>query len=370
MKKTNKNTLLIPNSGQVISLPIFIPDATFGVVRGLDAQDLHACGIQAIMMNTFHLMQSPGASIIQSTGGLGPFSGWKQTIFTDSGGFQAYSLIREGPRFGHLSDKGITFQAKGKGRKFLLTPEKCIQLQFDLRSHVFFCLDDCTHVDNTDEEQRIAVERTIQWAGRCKREYEKILNQKEIDEQNRPLLFAIVQGGKSYPLRELCAEALLEIGFDGYGYGGWPLDKQGKLVEDMLMATRELIPQQYPLHALGIGHPEFIIRCAQMGYELFDSALPTRDARHGRLYRFAPNSSPAQIRKGEWGEFVYIQDERYTRNTCPLSEQCDCSTCQHTSTAYLHHLYMINDVLYQRLATIHNLHYITQLCQYLAQDRG
>jgi queuine tRNA-ribosyltransferase len=170
-------------------------------------------------------------------------------------------------------------------RKLQLTPEKCVQLQLSYGADIVMCLDDCTHVDDPAEVQELSVRRTIAWAQRCRTEFDRLLAQKKKLDR-RPLLFAVVQGGASAELRTRCAEALLAIGFDGYGYGGWPLDADGNLVTEMLDLTRRLLPAHFPLHGLGVGHPLNIAAAAAMGYQTFDSALPTRDARRGRLYTF------------------------------------------------------------------------------------
>lgn len=346
----------------MLALPQYLPDATFGQVRTVDAEAVAECGIQALMMNTFHLMQKPGATTVKSLGGLHRFSGWEKAIFTDSGGFQAYSLIRQNSKFGSLTDNGISFLPENGGRKFLLTPEKCVQLQVSFDSEVIFCLDDCTHIDDAQSEQEKSVSRTIQWALRCRREFDRLMEEKKLAEAQRPKLFGVVQGGNSPELRRRCAEALLESGFDGYGYGGWPLDEGGSLVEEMIALTRELIPDEYPLHALGVGHPPYIARCAEMGYGLFDSAMPTRDARHGRLYRFKIIPQPSQLAKSaDWFEYVYATDKRYIKSSGPVEEGCGCPVCQTYSLGYLRHLYKLNDILYQRLATQHNLWFMARL---------
>ena len=355
-----RDSLPLPNGS--LELPAFLPDATLGVVRAVDSADLEACGIQAVVMNTFHLMQRPGSSTIQALGGLHRMSGWQRPIVTDSGGFQAYSLIRQNPKFGRLSDRGISFRPEGSGRKYQLTPEKSVQLQLAYGADVVICLDDCTHPDAPLEAQEESVRRTIDWARRSKREFERILAQKRQADGHRPLLFAVIQGGASRELRRRCAEELLEIGFDGYGYGGWPLDAEGQLLRDVVAYTRELVPREFPMHALGIGHPGSVVECVRMGYGIFDCALPTRDARHGRLYVLARGSA-------EPASFVYIHDSRHIKSDAPIDAACDCLTCSRYSLGYLHHLFKIGDSLFLRLATIHNLRAMVRLTRRLREEQ-
>lgn len=349
------NYLELPHG--TLRFPAFLPDGTQAVVRAVDAADLERTGTQALVMNTFHLMQRPGSSVIDSLGGLHRLSGWQGPIMTDSGGFQAYSVIRENPKAGSLTDKGLTIRHEGKDRKYLLTPEKAIQLQVAYGADIVVCLDDCTHVDDDPATQQTAVDRTVAWAKRCRAAFDKLIAEKGLEKAQTPKLFAVVQGGGSKELRKACAGELLEIGFDGYGYGGWPLDREGKLLEDLLGWVRELIPEAYPLHALGVGHPENVAACARLGYPMFDSALPTRDARRGRLYTFTSDAGLS----GKWFRFLYIQDEEHIRAAKPLSAFCDCPTCARYSRGYLHHLFKLNDHLFYRLATLHNLRFMRLL---------
>jgi queuine tRNA-ribosyltransferase len=350
----------------VLNFPTFLPDATFGLVRSVDSVDLLNCQLQAVVMNTFHLMQHPGSSTIQALGGLHQMSGWLRPIITDSGGFQAYSLIRNNPKFGKITERGLVFQPEGSGRKFQLTPEKCIQLQFSYGSDVVICLDDCTHVDASYDEQKLSVKRTIAWAKRSKAEYGRLVEEKRLADERRPRLFAVIQGGGELALRRECAGALLEIGFDGFGFGGWPLDGDGNLLTDILEYTRQLIPANFPMHALGIGHPRNVVVCYDLGYGIFDCAMPTRDARHGRLYTFTqPVSGIDAGLSGSWLDYAYINDEKHIKSNRPASPDCDCLLCQHYSMGYLHHLFKLNDALFSRLATIHNLRFMTQLTERL-----
>jgi len=349
-------------------LPVFLPDATLGVVRAVDCEDLEKAGIDALVMNVYHLMQKPGSSTIAALGGLHSMTSWSGNIITDSGGFQAYSLIRQNPKFGRIADTGIRFKPEGAEREFHLTPEKSVQLQISYGTDVVICLDDCTHVDASPAEQRLSVERTVRWAARCKTEFTKQLKARKISEAGpRPALFAVVQGGGDIDLRRECAARLLEIGFDGYGYGGWPLDSQGNLLSDMLQATREAIPLEFPMHALGVGHPVSICACWRMGYDIFDCALPTRDARTGRLYTLREGASWGSILEPEasWFKTLYIDDDKHIKTNKPILEGCNCIVCKRYSVGYLRHLHKCGDTLFYRIATLHNLRFMTRLMQEL-----
>jgi len=240
--------------GKTLELPVFMPDATYGYVRSLSSADLREVSLPILMMNAFHLMQKPGSTVINTLGGLHRMAAWSGLIMTDSGGFQAYSLIRQNAKFGSLGDKGIIFYPEASSRKLLLTPEKSIQLQMSYGSDILVCLDDCTHVNASRAEQEASVTRTLAWAARAKSSYLAQLRSRKWSEEERPLIFAVIQGGGELDLRRRCAEGLLEIGFDGFGFGGWPLDEDSRLLTDILEYTRSLIPREFPIHALGIGH--------------------------------------------------------------------------------------------------------------------
>ena len=383
------DSLALPHGS--LPLPTFLPDATLGVVRALDSVDVANCGIAGLVMNTFHLMQNPGSSTVAALGGLHRMSGWTGPIVTDSGGFQAFSLIAQNPRYGVVTEDGFTIRPEGSDRKLQLTPEKCVQLQVAYGADVVMCLDQCTHVDDPAQVQAAAVRRTVAWAARCRAEFDRLMAQKRLPPGQRPLLFGVVQGGGLPDLRAECAEALLAIGFDGYGYGGWPLDAEGQLVDEMLRITRRLIPAHFPMHALGVGHPANIAACAPLGYGIFDSALPTRDARRGRLY-VRPGAragrgadakqqvsrqprdqvsqrnpvSPASSSASSSVQFLYIVDDKYIKAAEPVEEGCDCLTCTHYSRGYLRHLYRANEAAFQRLCTLHNLRFMSRLMQTLA----
>jgi queuine tRNA-ribosyltransferase len=296
-------------------------------------------------------------------------SGWPRPIITDSGGFQAYSLIQRNPKLGAIGANGITIRAEDSDRKFLLTPEKAIQLQLNYGTDVAICLDQCTHVDAPEDEQRAAVERTIQWARRCRAEFDQLIAQKRLSEEQRPLLFGVIQGGGYPDLRRYCADALLEIGFDGFGYGGWPLDSHGKLLTEIITYTRAQIATRYPMHALGVGHPANIVACSEAGYDIFDSAMPTRDARHGRLFVYTDERPALTTTGADWFRYLYVEDEKHVKASGPISPWCDCLCCARYSLGYLRHLYKVGDGLYARLATLHNLRFMVRLMDLLRERR-
>lgn len=340
-----------------LPLPIFLPDATRGVVRAVDSADLESVGIEGLVMSAFHLMQHPGSSTVKALGGLHAMTGWNHPIVTDSGGFQAWSLIRENAANGTLTDKAIIFRPQGGKDKIVLTPEKSVQLQLSYGADVVICLDDCTHSSDGDDVQRDSVRRTIAWAKRCRVEFDLLTARRD---GPRPLLFGVIQGGGSFELRRQCAEALLEIGFDGFGFGGYPLDGEGALLVDILAHTRALVPAHFPMHALGIGHPRSVVTCTRMGYDIFDCALPTRDARRGRLMVWNDAPERTNLDSDGWFSYVYIGDEKHMKSTQPLCEYVD-SPAQRYSRGYLHHLFQLEDAAYYRLATLHNLRFMVQV---------
>lgn len=351
-----------------LQLPVYFPDATRGVVRGVDSRDLVNCGVRGLVVNALHLSQSPGVGLIKSAGGIHRFMNWDRPVVSDSGGFQLMSMIRDNPRYGTVSGRGIHFVDVDRGgKRTLFTPEKSIRIQFDLGADLMVCLDDCPRPEATPAENAAAVDRTIAWARRCREEFDRQWEARGHQFPTRPLLFAVIQGGYNRGERARCAEALLSLGFDGFGFGGWPLRPDGDLDEDILAFTAGLVPGDRPRFALGVGKPENIVRCAQVGWRLFDCVLPTRDARHQRLYVFNASAlGQVNVFAPGFYRFLYAGDAKHKRQDRPIWEGCDCPTCQRVSLAYLHHLFAVRDPLALRLATIHNLRFYTQLLERLA----
>lgn len=358
MRKNRINSLRTL-SGE-LTFPVFFPDATRGFVKSLDTNDLDACGVEGIVVNTIHLQSKPGLSTIKNAGRIHEFISWDKPVLSDSGGFQVFSFINSGAS-GDISKNGFTYKLDGEDKKRELTPEKCIRIQLKLGADIIYCLDYCTHPSAPYDVHQESVRLTIDWAKRCKKEYNKLTATFK-DKNRKPLLFAIVQGGDHPDLRKRCAEELLSIGFDGYGFGGWPINDNGTLI-DAVQVVADLIPEEFPTHGLGIGKPENLADAYKMGYDIFDCVIPTRDARHKRLYVFNGNS----LQKGNFYDYVYIGDEKYMKDPAPVEEGCDCLTCTRFSRGYLNHLFSTGDPVSARLASIHNVRFYTRL---IAKIRG
>jgi len=348
-----------------IPLPIFFPDATRGVIKSLDTTDLEGTGTKGILVNTFHLWQELGGDVLKKFEGIGKFMNFSGGIISDSGGFQVMSLIKSGTVKGKVNDEGVIFYPTKKSKK-ILTPEKSIEFQMKLKTDMVVVLDDFTDPKSTYDEVKVSVERTISWAKRSKDEFEKICRQKKLGAKDRPYILGVIQGGKYQDLRKYCADELTKIGFDGFGYGGWPIDENGDFDFESAKTIAENTPPGYFLYGLGIGKPEEIVKCAKMGFNIFDCVLPTRDARHGRLYVYNFDSIESIDLRGDNFYSFYTPDkERYYKDTSPVSTACDCLLCKNYSKAYLAHLFRIGDFTAGRLSTIHNLRFYAILMEKL-----
>jgi queuine tRNA-ribosyltransferase len=358
-----------------LHLPAFFPDATRGVVRATDSHDLLTCGIQGLMANALHLASIPGLTLIRAQGGLHRFMGWDRPIATDSGGFQLFSMAAPRGAAGHarlvsLSDEGVVLEVAGRGRTRRLSPEKSIQQQWRLGADLLFCLDQCPPPHASGAIERESVQRTLAWAGRCKRAFTELCGSCDRSSGEnagaRPLLFAVVQGGGDRGLRRECALELATIGFDGYGFGGWPVDDEGRLL-DLVAYVAGLLPSGSLLHGLGIGKPDTLVGAWRAGYQLFDCVIPTRDGRHGRLFVFRESAESARIEGKDFYREIGIESERYARERRPVEPECSCPLCAQYSAAYLHHLFKVHDAAAARLATLHNLTFYVRLMKRLRE---
>lgn len=356
-------------NNQKIALPVFFPDATKGVLKTLDSVDIKNTKTPGVLVNTYHLYRELGQRVVKKHNGIRGFMSWDGGVISDSGGFQVMSLAKAISKKGAVSDKGVTFRPRS-GKKILFTPEKSMQFQMILKPDMVVVLDDFTTPKADYKEAKETVRRTILWAQRSKEEFLKGCKKQGLTKKNRPYILAVVQGGEYLDLREECAKKLAKIGFDGFGYGGWPITEEGKFNYAVAKCIADHAPDNYFLYGLGIGKPDEIVGCVDLGYHLFDCVLPTRDARHRRLYVYEAKSiEKINIRTPKFYSYFTPDKEKYYQDNEPVSTACDCLLCRQYSRAYLAHLFRIEDVTAMRLATIHNLRFYSLLMEKLQSEK-
>lgn len=356
----------------VTKTPFFMPDATRGFVRSMSKSDLEALRMGPMVVNTYHLFLQPGMDLVKKVGGINKLMNWPGPLLSDSGGYQVFSLIHKNPKMGKITDEKVIFRSPENGARHELTPEKAIQIQFDLGVDMMVCLDDPP--PNIYPKHKIAqsVERTLSWAKRCKVEYEKQLKKRKIQAKDRPLIFGVIQGGQYLDLREICTKGLVAIGFDGYGFGARHVDQEGKFMDEVMRYTASLIPENSLRFALGVGTPEDIVKCFALGWDMFDCVIPTREGRHGRLFVWDKQSkfpiSNLQFQKNKKKSFyktININNQKFKKDFRPIDKNCGCYTCQNFTKSYLNHLFRSKDPLAGRLASIHNLKFYLELMEAL-----
>jgi len=329
--KARAGELFTPHG--TVPTPVFLPVGSQGAVKTLTPEEVKALGINMVLANTYHLYLRPGIGVIEKLGGLHNFMSWDGAILTDSGGYQVFSLapLRK------VSDEGVTFRSHIDGSRHHLTPELAVRYQESLGADIIMVLDECPAHDDGLDKVKKAMERTHRWAERC------LKAQKRSDQA----LYAIVQGGVFPELRRQSAEYLTSLDFPGYAIGGLSLGEPKKVTLAMIEETVALLPEAKPRYLMGVGSPEDIVEAVARGCDIFDSALPTRVARNGALFTW-------QGRKN-------ITNAAYADMEQPVVAGCSCYTCRHFSAAYLHHLFNAGELLAYRLATIHNLSFISEL---------
>lgn len=350
--------------------PLFMPDATRGFVKLLSNKEVKSAGVEAVVVNTFHLYLNPGTDIIKKADkrkvnykkGTHYFMSWDGLVLSDSGGFQVFSLIHKNPKMGKVDDDKVTFRSPYDGSVHELTPERSIQIQFDLGSDMMVCLDDCPPYGFSRKKIEKAVERTIAWAERCRKEYDKQVKKRKIPLKKRPLLFSVIQGGADPKLRRYCADELAKIGFDGYGFGARPVDEEGNFLQEVLEATSEAIPADKIKFALGIGLPEDIVKCVHMGWDLFDCVIPTREGRHGRLFQFVKNR---RLDSFKFYKTINIENSRFKDDFSPINPGSALPELRDNSKAYLYHLFKMNETLGKKWASLNNLEFYIDLMKRL-----
>jgi len=313
-----------------VETPVFMPCGTYGTVKAMTPAALHETGTQILLGNTFHLMLRPGDATVRQLGGLHRFMRWDRPILTDSGGFQVWSLgeLRK------ISEQGVVFRSPVNGDRVELTPERSMEVQRNLGSDIVMVFDECTPYPATEAQARNSMELSLRWAARCRAAY---------GAGDPGLLFGIVQGGMYAGLRQASLAGLLELGFDGYAVGGLSVGESKEEMDHVLANLLPLMPEDRPRYLMGVGTPQDLVRGVELGVDMFDCVMPTRNARNG--YAFTSRGT------------LKIRNARHKTADVPLDRECDCYTCRNFSRAYLHHLDRCGEILSSILMTHHNLAY-------------
>jgi queuine tRNA-ribosyltransferase len=320
-----------------IETPVFIPVGTQGTVKAVSPVELEELGAQIILGNTYHLHVRPGEKVIARQGGLHKFMGWQRPILTDSGGFQVFSLAK----LRKVTEEGVHFQNHLDGAPTLIGPERSMEIQRDLGSDIVMAFDECPPHPCTYEDAWRSLELTLRWAARSKSWWDH-----EADE-DRPLVFGIVQGS-SYPaLRERSVSGLVDIGFDGYAIGGVSVGEPEPEMMRAVESAETFLPQDHVRYAMGLGTPPQMIEMIARGVDMFDCVLPTRLARNGTAFtRYRCRA---------------LKNAAFAEDSGPIEEGCQCYACRNFSRSYIRHLIKAEEILGLRLVTLHNLHFYMNL---------
>ena len=319
-----------------IRTPAFMPVGTAATVKAMMPESVRATGADILLGNTYHLMLRPTAERIDRLGGLHKFMNWERPILTDSGGFQVMSLA--GLR--KLTEEGVTFKSHIDGSKHMLSPERSMEIQRLLGSDIVMCFDECPALPADRDRIAESMHLSMRWAKRSREAF-----------GDRPghALFGIQQGGLEEDLRAESAQALQEVGFEGYAVGGLAVGEGQEAMFGCLDFAPGQLPVDKPRYLMGVGKPDDIVGAVKRGIDMMDCVLPSRSGRTGQAF----------TRHG----VVNIKNARHQNDPRPLDENCTCPACRNYSRAYLHHVFRSNEMISGMLLTWHNLHYFQQIMQ-------
>ncbi|TPG15311.1 tRNA guanosine(34) transglycosylase Tgt [Sphingomonas oligophenolica] len=315
-----------------IRTPAFMPVGTAATVKAMKPADVAAAGADIILGNTYHLMLRPGAERVARLGGLHDFMGWSKPILTDSGGYQVMSLADLTKR----SEAGVSFKSHLDGSRHLLSPERSIEIQRLLDSDIVMAFDELVPTTSTRDVRAAAMERSMRWARRSRDAFDG-----GGEHPTRTAIFGIQQGALDEDLRRSSADALIEIGFDGYAVGGLAVGEGQEAMFACLDFAPGQLPADKPRYLMGVGKPDDIVGAVERGIDMFDCVMPTRSGRTGQAFT---RTGPINIRNAKFAE-----------DQIPLDPACDCPVCSTWTRAYLHHLVRAGEMLGAMLMTEHNV---------------
>jgi queuine tRNA-ribosyltransferase len=332
----------ISTSRGEIDTPAFMPVGTLGTVKGVFTEDLLSTGTQILLGNTYHLMIRPGTKILDLFGGLHNFMNWEKPILTDSGGFQIMSLAK----LNKIDiNTGAVFSSHLDGKKFVLSPEKSIQIQKSINSDILMVLDECPKLTNEKDKLISAIDVSTNWAKRCKIEF---------GNNKKKALFGIVQGGLDKSLRLESLEKLVEIGFDGYAMGGLAVGESQEQMFNILNTTVSYMPKNKPRYLMGVGTPSDILGAVKSGIDMFDCVMPTRSGRTGLAFT--------------WQGKVNLRNAKYQGDKTPLDKKTSIRSLNMYSKSYFNHLIKTNEILASMLISLHNINFYQQFMNEIRKE--
>jgi len=323
-----------------IRTPAFMPVGTAATVKAMKPESVLATGADIILGNTYHLMLRPGAERLARLGGLHQFMNWDRPILTDSGGYQVMSLSD----LTKVTEEGVAFKSHLDGSRHMLSPERSMEVQRLLGSDIVMAFDQLVPTTSTEQEQREAMERSMRWARRSREAFDQ-----GGEHAAGAALFGIQQGALDERFRKASADALIDIGFDGYAVGGLAVGEGQEAMLGCLGFAPGQLPADRPRYLMGVGKPDDIVEAVRRGIDMFDCVLPTRSGRTGQAFTA---DGPINIRNA-----------RFAEDEGPLDPDCSCPTCGTYSRAYVHHLVRSGEILGAMLMTEHNLSFYQRLMQ-------
>ena len=326
----------------VVDTPAFMPVGTLGTVKGIFTEDILSTGSQIILGNTYHLMIRPGTDTLDLFGGLHNFMNWQKPILTDSGGFQIMSLAKLNKIDINI---GAVFSSHLDGKKFVLSPEKSIQIQKSINSDILMVLDECPKLTGEKDKLISAIEISTNWAKRCKIEFGK---------NKSKALFGIVQGGLDKHLRVDSLEKLVKIDFDGYAMGGLAVGETQEQMFNILDNTVDYMPKNKPRYLMGVGTPSDILGAVKSGIDMFDCVMPTRSGRTGLAFT--------------WEGKLNLRNAKYQTDKTPLDGNSTIRSLNMYSKSYLNHLIKTNEILASMLISLHNINFYQQFMSKIREE--
>jgi queuine tRNA-ribosyltransferase len=324
-----------------IDTPAFMPVGTQGSVKAMSPRELREVNAQIILGNTYHLFVRPGLDVIKHFGGLHKFMNWDGPILTDSGGYQIFSLAK----LRKITEEGAHFQNHVDGTPAFISPEIAMEIQATLGSDIAMTLDECAPYPCERDYAARSMEMTTRWAKRCKENAQR--RTPNAESRSQQLIFGIVQGATFEDLRKQSAQAIVDLGFDGYAVGGVSVgEPEGEMMR-AVESSEPYLPRDKPRYAMGLGTPPQLIEIIARGMDMFDCVLPTRLARNGTAFT---STGTLNLKNAE-----FALDRR------PIEEGCECSTCREFARGYIRHLIKSEEILGLRLITVHNLHFYLDL---------